>query len=94
MKSLKERTEIQQAKLNGKQTEFIPIPTGRLHTWTDNNDDIFDWTEYDFRIKREPMEIWVSFGEDDFMLGASLNRKDLVAGYLSKRLAKFIELIE
>ena len=62
MKSLKEKIEVMQAALDGKDTElnsgdgwrpsFIP----KNHAW--------DWANYDYRIKQEPMEIYAEVYEN------------------------------
>lgn len=58
MKTLKERTEIQQAKLDGEEIECSFLSCGE---WADYFGDDFNWNDFDFRVKPKPMEIWAHF---------------------------------
>lgn len=66
MKPLRERTEIQQAYLDGKQVQVKLVQS--LHfindgsiKWRDCTNLCFDsWYSVDYRIKPKPMERWVN----------------------------------
>lgn len=61
MKTLKEKIEVMQAALERKEIE-LNSPT--IDNWKqvnyDNQDIVWDWFKYDYRVKPEPMEFWVS----------------------------------
>ena len=58
MKSLKQRTEIQQACLDGK---VIRLKSYENDTWIDCIEDPeFDWFQYDYEVKPEPLERWTN----------------------------------
>ena len=63
IEELRRQTEIQQAWLNGKQIQMRNKANGSL--WLDMalaasaTKVWFDWDEYDYRIKRMPMVIYV-----------------------------------
>ena len=63
MKTLKEKIEVMQAALDGKEIE---------HTWIHQNEWIttqtqpypdFNWQKMDYRIKPEPLEFWINIYE-------------------------------
>ena len=99
MKSLKERTEIQQAFLDG--TDIVKRYLGcKADTlWNDCVDiEAFDWGNYDFKIKPKPMEIWVNIYADGDIFGhrnKDSAKSALISDSGNVRLAvKFIEVIE
>ena len=66
MKTLKERIEIEQACLDGAEIESQLVSTLDDRRWqhklmpVDRNTVVFSWDEIDYRIKEEPMELWVN----------------------------------
>lgn len=58
MKTLKEKIEVMQAALDGKGIEFRPAETD--HEWRIIDDPLFVWGDYDYHIKQEPIEFWVT----------------------------------
>ena len=64
MKTLKERTKIQQAYFDGAKIQFM------YKVWTDVESPHFDWYETDYRIKPEPMVLYIAIydnGEKEIM---------------------------
>ena len=59
MKPLKEKIEVMQAALDGKEVEWISL-NNTASRWTLYPSNKFDWGTFDFRIKQEPMEFWVN----------------------------------
>ena len=58
MKSLQKRTEIQQACLDGK---VIRLKSYENDAWFDCIEEPeFDWFQYDYEVKQEPLELWVN----------------------------------
>ena len=96
MKTLKERTEIQQAYLDGASIEYNDVRNDE--SWSCcYGEPSFVWVNYDYRIKPEPMEIWVNIYGDGSHAG--YNEKDraktLALREDVKRVAvKFIEVID
>jgi len=61
MKTLKEKIEVMQAALDGKEIEIKNKHDKEWRLLTgDNKGLMFTWGEFDFRIKQEPMEFWVN----------------------------------
>ena len=56
MKTLRERTEIQQAFLDGAKIEYKQIGS----VWQTAGSPAFDWHEKDYQIKPKPMELWLT----------------------------------
>ena len=57
MKSLRERTEIQQSCLEGEKT--IQLKSYENKVWMDCElEPDFDWVRYDHRIKPEPLTVF------------------------------------
>ena len=61
MKTLKEKIEVMQAALDGKQVEFKFNGSEWGRCLVNPN---FGWTDYDYRIKPEPLELWVNVVDD------------------------------
>jgi len=57
MKSLKEKIEVMQAALDGKEIERN---TGTNNGWQPEPDPDWSWDCWDYRIKPEPMEFWIN----------------------------------
>ena len=72
MKSLKERTEIQQAFLNGADVECCIIGNNSYGPLDHCSEPDFNWMINDFRIKPKPMEVWVNV----YDVGMSCPRKN------------------
>ena len=92
MKSLRERTEIQQAYLDG---ESIESRIAKCITWMiPSGEPKFNWNTHDYRIKPKPMEIWVNFYPEKNMVihdNLDSSKKGLNKHGITK---KFIEVIE
>ena len=71
MKSLKERTEIQQACLDGAEIQ-CKTNTMILSKWGEVRTPQFEWHKTDDRIKPKPMEVWVNV----YDVGMSCPRKN------------------
>ena len=70
MKTLIEKIEVMKAALDGKEIEFYNV----LSQWVGfiDSDPLWQWDDYDYRIKLEPMEFWVNVYEDgDYFLHES-----------------------
>ena len=59
MKTLKEKIEVMQAALDGKEIE-----TKVYGGWDDQPSPEFNWIDFDYRIKPEPIEFWVNIYRD------------------------------
>ena len=70
MKTLKEKIDIMQAALDGESVEEQLVSTLDSRRWLslepviDRNYMTFDWVKYDYRIKPEPLEFYVSVTGD------------------------------
>lgn len=69
MKTLEQKIEVMKAALDGKIIEFYDksdeawrVILGDNGMWT-LDDEEWNWKEYDYRIKQEPMEFWVNVYE-------------------------------
>ena len=66
-KTLKEKIEVMQAALDGKEIEAKY--TNRNDTWDVQCAGFaWDWSIFDYRIKPEPMEFWVNVYEPNTRL--------------------------
>ncbi len=86
MKSLRERTEIQQHYLDGGKVEF---KTHDSLGWANLNmatDPSFNWLNLDYRKKKEPRVIWVTHYDNGKIKNVY---RSIVCGA-----TKFIEVIE
>jgi len=66
MKTLKERIAIEQAYLDGETVLYQNASNGVSWPPLYSNDPeiVFDWEAFDYRIKPEPMELWVNVYKD------------------------------
>ena len=55
MKTLKEKIEVMQAALDGKEVEY-----DHGNGFWESCSPTWDWASWDYRIKPEPMECWVN----------------------------------
>ena len=66
MKSLKERIAIELEYSDGVNVQYFRMKSDT--EWSDLRDDrekiIFDWANFDYRIKAEPMEFYVNIYDD------------------------------
>lgn len=62
MKTLKEKIEVMQAALDGKEIQIL-ICDG-WDDWDNDTLPAFNWGANDYRIKPEPMEFWVNVYDD------------------------------
>ena len=90
MKTLKEKISIMQACLDGKD---IQVQTSGKWIFTNINTD-FNWAHYDYRIKPEPLTIWVNIYDKGFSSYESASLAEIWAADNVIRTAKFIEAIE
>ena len=58
MKTLKEKIEVMQAALDGKEIEFRLNEGDRWMTCNKPSAPSWDWPYVDYRIKPEPLEGW------------------------------------
>jgi len=64
MKTLRERTEIQQAFLDGADIEIITTNNNLPDIWGYTSKPEFFWESYDYRIKPKPMVRYINMYED------------------------------
>ncbi len=57
MTDLKAKISVMQAALDGKEIEFKPK---RITEGWQYVNPIWNWDEFDYRIKVEPMEFWIN----------------------------------
>lgn len=82
MKSLKEKIEVMQAALDGKGIKYKHKNSSDGFDLRKCVDDYnFNWSEYDYYIKPEPMEFWVNVYEEQNVRLSSLceSRKEAEA---------------
>ena len=98
MKSLKERTEIQQAYLDGADVQCCHTGNDSYVSLDHYSEPDFNWMINDFRVKPKPMEIWVNiYSNGQFCLHDTKEEAERLAsiGTSARRDAvKFIEVIE
>ena len=95
MKTLKERTIIQQAKLDGESIEIISLTNDDV--WNLYLGDKFNWQTHTFRVKPKLMEIWVNiynYDSDLLFDNAHKTKKeaDLKSTCHRIRLVKFVQV--
>ena len=93
MKTLAEKIEVMTACLDGKEIEMFCD----LGVWVTRKTPFFNWKDIDYRIKPEPITIWVNIHNSTFNAHKSEARAKAVASSLtaSERIAvKFVEVIE
>lgn len=97
MKTLKEKIDVMQAALDGKEIEFIPADTCcEWHVLT-RNAPSWNWSEYDYRIKYEPMEFYITLnmnGELKACDVAAIAAEDSLRSIGSGSIIKVREVIE
>lgn len=59
MKSLKQKIEVMQAAEDGKDIEIKGTKLSGDY-WHTNSEYCWDWANFDYRIKPEPIEFWVN----------------------------------
>ena len=64
MKTLKEKIEIMQAALDGEEIE---VYSTRGDDWVKTNVPVWNWDNYDYRIKPKPLEFWVNIYSDSVL---------------------------
>lgn len=64
MKTLTEKIRVMQAAEAGKEIEIIRVNAPYKDDWHFTDSPAFDWANFDYRIKTEPMELWVNVFED------------------------------
>ena len=57
MKTLKEKIEIMQAALDGEEIEVYSTIG---NDWVKTNVPVWNWDNYDYRIKPKPLERWIN----------------------------------
>ena len=96
MKTLAEKIAIMQACLDGKVIEVENIAT--TEGWNVSDiEPVFNWTHCDYRIKPEPLVIWVNFydGCRDFIhLNEQAATEAGISNKATRTAVKFIEVIE
>jgi len=63
MKSLRERTAIQQAFLDGAEIDYI-VPNDSSDLWEKTPNPGFLWHKYDYRVKPKPMVRYINMYKD------------------------------
>mgnify|MGYP001432822913 CR=1 FL=1 len=72
MKTLKEKIEVMQACLAGKEIEYF----GSTKTWTIATHPCWDWEDFDYRIKPENKQVPYDFSDAESLIGRKLRRED------------------
>ena len=93
MKTLEQKIEVMQAALDGKS---IQHRFSESEEWTQLSPG-WDWIESDYRIKPEPIEIWIVFNLQDDFVGShfsSGNAENTLRQIGSGRIVKCREVIE
>ena len=97
MKSLKERTEIQQAYLDGAEIQ-CKTNTMILSKWGEAKTPQFEWHKTDYRVKREPVVVWVNIYSNARLCAHTTEEEALrlasVGTSARREAVKFIEVIE
>jgi len=96
MKTLRERTEIQQAFLDG---EIVRYKLKNCAIWFElvkGSDADFDWQNNEYEIKPKPMEIWVQVSDNKQNFGCiycskEKAEKDLGRSWSAKRFIEFMD---
>lgn len=78
MKTLKEKIEVMQAALDGKEIESKWLQKGNPE-WKSEDMLVFNWVCFDYRIKPEPLEIYIDIYDADtsnprYEVGSDSNR--------------------
>ena len=79
MKTLKEKIEVMQAALGGEEIEIINLTSDNGNKWEPllkPELSPFSWGGFDYRIKPEPMELWVNVYEHDVENAAYLTQEN------------------
>ena len=64
MKTLKEKIEVMQAALDGKKVErYVGVSFGWV-VLTNPCEVEYDWCNQKYRVKPEPLELWVNVVDD------------------------------
>ena len=96
MKSLKERTEIQQAYLDGAEIEMNSRDSERWINYDGSHD--FDWFNWNHRVKPKQMVIWVNIYANTKPCAHTTKEEALklasVGMNTRRKAVKFIEVIE
>jgi len=72
----KKRAEVMIAFSEGKEIEFMD----RANKWHKNTDPSWDWDSWDYRVKEEPLELWVNVYEDDIYVHETKEKALFFAG--------------
>ena len=88
MKSLKEKIEVMQAALDGKEIE-MEMPNGE---WLPQHDLQFNWADYEYRVKSEPFECWANIYPDgEYTIYGDEKTAELYRGVDYLRTVKLVE---
>ena len=83
-----------QACLDGKKIEY-KYKRNCKPQWVATNVDLnFDWHHYDYRIKPEPMVVWVNIYEKNLYAYKTMDDAEKGSLNTTKKSVKFIEVIE
>ena len=92
MKTLKEKIEVMQAALDGKQIQGnYGAGYGDLSQPENREDIIFNWRDCDYRIKPKPLEFWVNVYETN---GVAYNSESKALSSIDSTCLKTIKVIE
>jgi len=97
MKNIKERTDIQQAYLDGESIEYGQYDSDSFKSSI--GEPAFNWFECDYRIKPKPMEVWV-ITDRELTDDVNIYYKDAKSALQHNRflekgvLRKFIEVVD
>ena len=98
MKALAEKIEVMQAAEGGAEIEIVKVTGMGGDSFHSTDCPMFDWANFDYRIKKEPMEFWVNVYKDPKNNGYHLSKEaaDIKGGLYSDyiKTIKVIEVIE
>ena len=94
MKSLKEQIEVMEAASSGAGIQCIATFKASNWVYFPANELKFNWVDYDYRIKQEPLELWIDvYAEDRYEVASDKNRL-LYENQPVKKMVKMREVIE
>lgn len=79
MKTLKEKIEVMQACLAGKEIEYF----GSTKTWTIATHPCWDWEDFDYRVKPVNKQVPYEFSDAENLIGRKVKRGDQCISIIS-----------
>jgi hypothetical protein len=90
----KEKIEVMQAYLDGKQIEARGKPAKATHTWTPlHNTPTWDWLRTDYRVKKEPAVAWGVVSDKAELLSVHKRVAEALIASIGGTVVKLVEVI-